>query len=173
MENTLRQADGSQFSACKMEREPDGTLLFRFAQTPGYFMRLLSVLVGVPSAIAAFFLLIIGAVATFAAGEMVGILMIGGAVFLYWFSVKWLPTKLLASGELRIVPDVGFKLSNGDLPFKDVLKYIEPGSLGDSYDIRVVTASGSHVIARCATSDARTALISSLQREGVMSSRTG
>lgn len=171
MENTLRQTDESQLGSCKMEREPDGTLLFQYAQAPAPWKKGLYRVSAMGSYLVAIPMFVIGGVAVGTGkSPSVGIPLIGFAIFIYWFINTWVPRKmLLGSGTLRIVPDVGFKLSNGNLPFKDVHTYTKGYNIHtDSHDICAVTSSGTHPIASCATLDGCTALMISLQSEGAI-----
>lgn len=180
MENTLRQSDESQITACKIEREPDGTVLIRYVEAPAPWKKRLFIVFSIGSYLVAFLMLFVGLILVVTGDSPPGgITLIGFAIFIYWFLNTWAPKKWLfgsdgyGRGELRIVPDVGFKLPNGNLPFNDVQHYLNGYELlTNSHDVRAITNNGTHTIARCVTDLGLQALIASLEREGVLSSRT-
>lgn len=171
MENTLRQTDESLITSSKIIREPDGAVLFQYVQKPPRVIKILYMLFAGVSMLIALGIGMAGGFSLLNGNLFYAIPCFGGSAFIIWFVGRWIPMKIILAypGELRIVPDVGYKLRNGNLPFKDVHKVLTRyESSTDSYDIRVVTDSGTHTIARCATEVGRTALIISLQREGVI-----
>ncbi|MHB8915969.1 MAG: hypothetical protein ACYC4K_09190 [Thiobacillus sp.] len=179
MENTLKRTDLSQITACKIEREPDGTILIRYVEAPPLFLRRLYYMFAIGATLFAILIMTVGG-SSFSDdfkdyGFIASVSMLGIGLFVLWFVYRWAPHKFMfdsngnGKGKLRIVPDVGFKLSKGNLPFEDILKFISGYEEATaSYDIRAVTNSGTHTIASCTTEVGYRSLMAALQKEGVV-----